>query len=296
MKIIGLNIEILDNSAELFTYRPICPSCGYKLSIRQMENIVQSTTPHSIDIATCPKCQTFIDVVIENSESNSASVHTRNKNDYIANCRDVRKHHNEMHSAQWKDKGITLFYEQVEPNSFLYNYYIEYLNDRGETVEFEIGCRRNMHMVCDALFRLLIEDENEHVAFGDTSSCELLEPLYISAKQCGNRQLIAELNALLYRLTDEDLTILESIDGNPRLPTLPEKFDNDYVITICDMGNLFCKSGYKIHHRHFGMKGYTESKWVVNPHRKSGVDAAKIGEPAMSFSEFIKMFDGYLTK
>ncbi len=230
------------------------------------------------------------------SRVNSVCHITSRRVSHVCLPRDVRKHHNEMLSAQWKGKGITLFYEQVEPNSFLYNYYIENLNDRGETVEFEIGYRRNMHMVCDALFRLLIEDGNEYVAFGDTSSAKLLEPLYISAKQCGNRQLIVEINVLLYRLTDEDLTILESIDGNLRLPTLPEKFDNDYVIAICDIGDLFCKSGYKIHHRHFGMKGYTESKWVVNPQRKSGVDAAKIGEPAMSFSDFIKMVDGYLTK
>jgi len=38
------------------------------------------------------------------------------------------------------------------------------------------------------------------------------------------------------------------------------------------------------------MRGSTHSKWILNPYNKSGVDAAKENDTAISFHEFLNLF------
>jgi hypothetical protein len=38
------------------------------------------------------------------------------------------------------------------------------------------------------------------------------------------------------------------------------------------------------------MRGSTHSKWILNPYNKSGVDAAKDDDNAISFHEFLNLF------
>lgn len=292
MGFIGLNLDILDNNATLLKYRPVCPSCGYKLHEKQIQNVVPSTTPRSIDVVTCPKCKTTIDVIIEHFEHKFSK---EQESQCESKDSGARIHRNTMTVAEWKDNGVKLFYEQSEPKSFLYNYCIEYLNKHGKMVEYANGYRKNIRMICMGLFELLVENEAE---YDNEWTPQLLLPLYNSAKGNGNRQLIAELNLMFHVQTDEDLTVLESVDGNMRLPALPKEFDNNFVVEIVDYrdANMLCDSGYCIEHKRFGMKGYTDLKWMVNPHTKTGIDAVEIDAPAISFHEFLKLFDGYLAR
>ena len=77
------------------------------------------------------------------------------------------------------------------------------------------------------------------------------------------------------------------------LPPLTEKFDKNYVINRGGLDvRLLDDSGYTILHRpYFAMKDSTHNKWTLNPHKKTGVDAAKEEDPSNSFDDFLALFD-----
>ena len=80
------------------------------------------------------------------------------------------------------------------------------------------------------------------------------------------------------------------------LPALPVEFDKDYVIEIAAIQEeayaLFRRSGYTLWHRpNVCLQGYTRKKIIVNPYRKRGTDAVKEGAFAISFSEFLTLFE-----
>ena len=52
------------------------------------------------------------------------------------------------------------------------------------------------------------------------------------------------------------------------------------------------RSGYRISHRpFFSMRYATRSKWELNPHAKTGVDAAPNDAETISFQEYLKLFE-----
>ena len=76
------------------------------------------------------------------------------------------------------------------------------------------------------------------------------------------------------------------------LPQLTAEYDRSYIV---DSGTIkisvLRRSGYRILHRpYFAMNDSTYDKWQLNPHRKTGVDAANIDAPAMSFKEYLELF------
>lgn len=77
------------------------------------------------------------------------------------------------------------------------------------------------------------------------------------------------------------------------LPKLPEEFNRNYVVQADTIDRTLLKdSGYSVLHRpYFAMKGSTHDNWMLNPHTRSGVDAAKKDEPAISFDEFLALFE-----
>ena len=77
------------------------------------------------------------------------------------------------------------------------------------------------------------------------------------------------------------------------LPQLPAEYDRNYIV---DSGTIklsvLRRSGYRILHRpYFAMKDSTHDKWQLNPHQKTGVDAANTDAPAMNFKEYLKLFE-----
>ena len=80
------------------------------------------------------------------------------------------------------------------------------------------------------------------------------------------------------------------------LPQLPDEFDKEYVVDVDTMTDrsfsLLRRSGYVILHRpYFAMCGSTHKKYTLNPHTKQGVDAAEAGRAAISFCEFLELFE-----
>ena len=74
---------------------------------------------------------------------------------------------------------------------------------------------------------------------------------------------------------------------------LDESHNIDYIVNNITDENvkILEASGYRIIHRpHFAMRGSTHSKWILNPYNKSGVDAAKENDTAISFNEFLNLF------
>lgn len=98
--------------------------------------------------------------------------------------------------------------------------------------------------------------------------------------------------------TNEEL--IEKMNGRI-LPGLPEEFDKNYVIDVAAIRDevlaLFRRSHYIIWHRpNYMLPGYTRHKITINPHQKGGMDAAKEEEVAITFGEFLALFENAETK
>ena len=121
-------------------------------------------------------------------------------------------------------------------------------------------------------------------------------PIYAAAITQGE-ELFAKLLKLHYGITDRlEEACLSKCFGWKILPQLPEAFDKDYYIeagTINEDDDLLLRhSGYRILHRpYFSMKGSTHKAFTLNPHIKSGVDAAPVGKTAISFQDYLKLFE-----
>ncbi len=96
--------------------------------------------------------------------------------------------------------------------------------------------------------------------------------------------------------SDDDCERLSEILNQRILPPLSEEYDKNYIIDAKTVKSQSYKllelSGYTILHRpYFGMKGCTHKKIGLNPHTKYGVDAAKVDDTSIPFSEYLELFD-----
>ena len=127
------------------------------------------------------------------------------------------------------------------------------------------------------------------------STSVVFNPIYESAEKENDVLTQCELK-LLYRIADEaECRYIAEKENIRILPSLPDKYDKDYIVSTDGFYNLLLKdSGYRILHRpHFAMKGSTRDKRILNPHTKTGVDAAPEDAQAISFEEFLALFDEY---
>ena len=121
-------------------------------------------------------------------------------------------------------------------------------------------------------------------------------PFVVDAKKNGD--LFLELKVKhFYRLdTYEECLKLSELLGFRLLPPLPPEFDKDYVVdsgTVTEeYRKLLVRSNYTILHTpYFGMMGKTHAKWTINPHRRFGGDATTPDREAISFDDFLALFD-----
>ncbi len=118
-------------------------------------------------------------------------------------------------------------------------------------------------------------------------------PLFMSAVEKGDIFFQLQLKNN-YNLADKKETALLSAYLNkPVLPKLPEKFNMRYVVKRKGVDiSLLSRSGYEILHRpYFAMMNSTRSNITLNPHTKTGVDAAAFYEEPITFDEFLKLFE-----
>ena len=119
------------------------------------------------------------------------------------------------------------------------------------------------------------------------------DPLYVAAKNSGDEMLVSQIKTYNNIDSNRDRTLLERMLGIRVLPALPEEYDKNYVIYSDTIDTrILDHSGYRILHRpYFGMMNSTHDKWQLNPHTKTGVDAAEEGAEAMDFKDFLELFD-----
>ena len=124
------------------------------------------------------------------------------------------------------------------------------------------------------------------------------DPFYLSAIKNNDIELQNELK-VYYRIADaKECSWLEEISGKRILPSLSASFDKSYCVDSDTIQmEILRGSGYRISHRpYFAMPGSTHSKWQLNPHTKSGVDAAPVQSESISFTEFMSIIEANLTK
>ncbi len=118
-------------------------------------------------------------------------------------------------------------------------------------------------------------------------------PFYVRALETGDEHAARQLRLYYNIATAQDCEELSQTLGVRVLPKLSEEYDKNYVVVASSVDwPLLHDSGYSLLHRpNMAMKGSTRSNWTLNPHRRSGTDAAKKEEPAISFDEFLALFD-----
>lgn len=118
-------------------------------------------------------------------------------------------------------------------------------------------------------------------------------PFYLAALASGDELLQLQIR-LHYNLADkEDCRKLEEALDYRILPPLGAAYNRTFAIPSEEIDcELLRRSGYGILHRpYFSMRGYTHNLWRINPCKKSGVDAAKVGAEVTSFQDFLKLFE-----
>ena len=77
------------------------------------------------------------------------------------------------------------------------------------------------------------------------------------------------------------------------LPALPQAYNRKYFVQTADMDlTLLFDSGYTFFHRpYFAMYACTRAAYTLNPHAKLGTDAAPKAAQAISFREFLQLFE-----
>ena len=117
-------------------------------------------------------------------------------------------------------------------------------------------------------------------------------PLYISAGASGDVLMQKQLKIVYRVASPEDCAWLAEKSGKPVLPALPDDYDRKYYVRIdsIDFDTLH-RSGYRLLHRpYFAMKDSTHEAYSLNPHTKSGVDAAPYEAETISFEEYLELF------
>ena len=154
----------------------------------------------------------------------------------------------------------------------------------------------------DIIFKLIFEKnisenkEIEKLISNPDEETIKTHPLYMSAVEQGDELMQKKLKLLFHCETKEDCEWLSEVLNTKVLPRLSKEFDKDYFvdsdnITEDDL-HLLERSGFVIMHRpYFAMPGSTHSMWSLNPHRKSGTDAVRVGQEAITFADFMKFYD-----
>ena len=203
-----------------------------------------------------------------------------------------------------------IYYRRVNSMVFLrrsFNFVTVFPDENGETVKlFSENCSvsdmiRNIEWDTGLFGKKTKEAENalDYLCHSDNKTLAF-NPLYLSAVKENDKMMQCELK-LHYGIANEDeCRYISEKTGLKILPLLPKEYDKSYVVeTINENENsefleLLCNSGYRIQHRpYFAMMNSTHENITLNPHTKYGVDAAEQEAEAISFDEFLALFDEY---
>ncbi len=199
--------------------------------------------------------------------------------------------------ASFPKIGLTVFYRRTGKDSF--NYVSKKKYDMPVTYRAYKKCSANFilddisqyaHLCCTGLNR---EAVKEYVIDRPTDETIYNNPFYKSAVDTDD-EVLQKLIKVYYKLARKhDYSWLSKMLGKRFLPALPKEYDKEYYVDAdtIDIG-ILSRSGYVILHRpYFAMKDSTHDTVTLNPHTKQGSDAAKVDCKAISFTDYLALFD-----
>lgn len=189
--------------------------------------------------------------------------------------------------------GFSVYYKQKNDD---FIYFFEFVNN-GKTENAFYEDFRPLHwLLCD-LQRFLPGKREGHIfseKYNVTTSSDTTEnPIYAASLEQKD-ELFAALLRRYYGIADEkECSFLADLLGYRILPPLSEKSDRNYIVLRRDVDyKLLIHSGYTVLHTpNFGMQRETRDKITLNPHRKTGYDSAAADAEAITFREFLSLFD-----
>ena len=192
--------------------------------------------------------------------------------------------------APFNDCHIDIYYHQSESGDF--EYYSEY-SDADITVKKHYKRYKPLHwLLCD-LSDLINKHSDKKIEIIHCSKTTIKENPIYQATLKQKDELFTAILKLHYGIAEDDeCYYLSKLLNHRILPSLPEEYNNDYVIEGGVDYKLIENSGYSMWHRpYFAMSGSTHRRITLNPHTKYGLDAGKVNAEAISFQEYLKLFD-----
>lgn len=229
-------------------------------------------------------------VFLSDDALNSVTTAVREYKEKVADAK-------QWESVNFSAEGFDFFVScKQKKDDFIY--FLEYSgNERLKNLFYEDEILGNLHqLLCDmnGILSKKFDDCLSERKYSFTGWNTAKNPLYRTALEQGKKLLTALLRRY-YGIADEkECSFLSELLGYRILPSLSEDFNREYIVTAADIDcELLIHSGYMILHTpYFGMMGQTHDKITLNPHRKYGVDSAPADAEAITFREFMSLFDG----
>ena len=185
---------------------------------------------------------------------------------------------------------MTLYYDFYLKGRF--HFLLEYLDEEHKKIiRYREGA--TLQEMISEITRCMIDQDICAIIRQSDKDTINRNPLYISAVESGNEPLRLLLK-LYYRIANEkECDMLSALFGTRVLPSLEEEYDQTYVVDADTIQSaILVRSGYDIRHKpYFAMRGFTHTKWQLNPHTKLGVDAAPNDAETISFQEYLELFE-----
>ncbi len=211
--------------------------------------------------------------------------------------KNARKAKNEFEKVEILPLKISLYYKRI--SKMTYDYLVEMVSESGETEQK--FCHGGS--VDDMITALLSPRSAQTQTDGNARVTEKIlrcstpqnidkNPIYISALKIGDCLMQKQVKQKYNIMSAKGRNLISRALGRKILPELPENFNKNYTVDADTIPVLLLRrSGYTVLHRPcFAMQNSTHGKWQLNPHLKSGVDAAPIDAPSVSFAEFAELF------
>ena len=203
--------------------------------------------------------------------------------------RDLEDAHNNYICANFEKANFKIYYKRIK-NTLNYDYFLE-LNKDSAMYESDYKETYIERSETEAFRKRLNFFKNEEL--GDYYSIISNNPIYLSAKENGERLLELRTKDLFSYLSKGENKELEKLMNKPFLKRLGEKYNMYYAINPKEIDyKLLWNSDIIIWHKpYFAMPGHTRDYYGINPHTKNGVDAVLKDSKPISFEEFLKLYE-----
>lgn len=195
----------------------------------------------------------------------------------------------------------TLYYRHVSEN--LYDFLVERENSklenelyfyRKETIETMLRATQPPYFFGEKFSGFEYKEMCKLLDFCDKNNIEQ-NPVYISATKKIDTLMQSQIKSYYKAESEKGCFRLAKKFGLEILPRLSSAFNKDYVVDATTIKKpLLERSGYKILHNSWVpmlTNQYTVSNWKLNPYSKYAEAKAEKELPAISFDEYLKLFE-----